>query len=197
MAENEETETTDNVTARKPAKGPGLMAMIKAAAFVSVIVLLQIAAASMLIPSAEETAAIAGELANTDLEQENETDAAADAASEAENQLLAIGEMTEVALGPFHVLSYNPDSGSRTNVDFKLFATVLKEEEGEFFDLFEANKQRISEQVLMTIRGAEMTDLTDPTWGLLKRKVIEKVNRALGKPLLHTVIFSTFSFEER
>ncbi len=193
MADNEETETTE----KKAAKGPGLMTLIKAVAFVSVIVLLQIAAASMIIPSAEETATIATELAAANLEEEGGTDTSKDAEGEAENPLLATGDMSEVSLGSFHVLSQNLKTGSRTNVDFELFATVLADEENTFFNLFEANEHRIREQVQVTVRGADMTDFTDPTLGLIKRRILEKVNRALGKPLLHEAIFSKFSFEER
>ena len=174
-----------------------MMTLIKAIAFVSVIVLLQIAAASMIIPSAEETTEIANEIAAADLAEETVADSTEEVAGDEDDALLATQDMTEVALGNYHVLSYNPDSGSKTNVDFKLFATVLADEEGEFFDLFTANEQRIREQVLVTLRGTEIADLTDPTLGLIKRKVLEKTNRALGKPLLHEAIFSDFSFEER
>ncbi len=189
MAEETETEIK---TEKKPS---GLMTMIKAIAFISVIVLLQVAAASMLIPSADETAAIAGKLVNADSE-EAESSASESAGNDA-NPLLATGEMREVALGFFHILSNNTKSGSRTNVDFELFGTVLADEESEFFTLFEAREKRIREQVLITLRGSDVTDLTDPTLGLIKRKILEKTNRALGKPLLHEAIFSKFSFEER
>ena len=183
--------------AKPKSQGPGLMTVIKAMAFISVIVLLEIAAASMIVPSKEETTKIASDLASANLDDESEAGDSGDSASEDNDPLLALGEMNEVALGSFHVLSYNPDTGSKTNVDFELFATVLADEEGEFFDLFEANEQRIREQILVTLRGTELTDLTDPTLGLVKRKVLEKTNRALGKPLLHEAIFSKFSFEER
>jgi len=193
MADNEQTETTE----KKKAKGPGLMTLIKAVAFVSVIVLLQIAAASMIIPSADETATIAAELAAANLQEEGAADTPKDAGGDSENPLLATGEMTEVSLGSFHVLSQDIKTGSSTNVDFDLFATVLADEENDFFDLFAANEHRIREQVQVTVRGADMTDFTDPTLGLIKRRILEKVNRALGKPLLHEAVFSKFSFEER
>ena len=187
----------DGAAAEQAKKGPGMMTLIKAIAFVSVIVLLQIAAASMILPSADETTEIATELANANYQDESDANSSEKSTVEEDDPLLATEEMTEVALGTYHVLSYNPDSGSKTNVDFKLFATVLADEEGEFFDLFTANEQRIREQVLVTLRGTEIADLTDPTLGLIKRNVLEKTNRALGKPLLHEAIFSDFSFEER
>ena len=83
------------------------------------------------------------------------------------------------------------------NVDFELYATVLADEEGEFFQLYEANQIRIREQILVTIRSTAITDLTDAGLGLIKRKILEKTNRALGKPLLHEAVFSDFSFVER
>jgi flagellar FliL protein len=191
MADETETETKT----KTEKKTSGLMTMIKAVAFISVIVLLQVAAASMLIPSAEETAEIAGKLANAASEEDaSTTNASTDSAAP---PLLATGDMREVALGFFHILSNNTKSGSRTNVDFELFGTVLADEESEFFSLFEAREKRIREQVLITLRGSDVTDLTDPTLGLIKRKILEKTNRALGKPLLHEAIFSKFSFEER
>lgn len=177
-------------------KGPGMMTLIKAVAFISVIVLLQIAAASMIVPTAEETAEIATQLATTDLEEAEDGEVAEEAPAE-EDEQLAAAEMTEVELGTFHSLSHNLNTGSKTNIDFKLFATVLKDEENEFFDLYAANEHRIREQVTITVRGADLSDFTDPTLGLIKRRILEKTNRALGKPLLHEAIFSDFSFEER
>ncbi len=193
MADEKESESTG----KKANKGPGLMTLIKAVAFVSVIVLLQIAAASMILPSAEETATIASELATTNLNEDDSTKSDDDSASKAENPLFADGEMIEVALGNFHSLSHNPKAGSRINIDFELFATVQEDEHNEFVDLFAANEHRIREQVQVTIRGADLSDFTDPTLGLIKRRILEKINRALGKPLLHEAIFSKFSFEER
>ena len=180
-----------------PAKnGSGIMTLIKAVAFISVIVLLQIAAASVLIPSAEQTTEIATKLATTDLEEAEDGETAEEAATEEVDQL-ATADMTEVELGTFHSLSHNLNTGSKTNIDFKLFATVLRDDESEFFELFTANEHRIREQVQITVRGADLSDFSDPTLGLIKRRILEKTNRALGKPLLHEAIFSDFSFEER
>ncbi len=190
MADNEDTEPTE----KKPAKGPGLMTLLKAVAFVSVLVLLQIAAASMIIPSAEETAEIASKLAATDSEDGS---TAEDTTSKAEAPLLVAGEMVEVSLGTFSVLSPNPETGSSTNVRFELYATVLKDEENDFFDLYESKKHRIHERVQVIVRGAEVTDLTDPNLGLIKRRILEKTNRTLGKPLLHETFITKFSFEQR
>ena len=193
MADQAEMTPEYNVGASKK---PGLMTIVKAVAFVSVIVLLQIAAASILVPSAEETRVIANQVATADASK----DASGEEHTVAEDtpaQTLASTDMREVFLGSFHVVTTNPDTGASLNVDFDLYATVLADEEGDFFSLYESNASRIREQVLITVRGTEITDLTDPTLGLIKRKILEKTNRALGKPLLHEAVFSKFSFVER
>lgn len=191
MAADTDQQTTED----SPGKKPGMMTLVKALAFVSVIVLLEVAAASMIIPTVEETTEIAETLAEADTTQDPE--AAGETAEESEDESILLSEMTEVELGMFHVLTYNPETGSRLNVDLELFGTVLADEESEFYPLFEANQRRIREQILITIRSAEVTDLSDAGLGLIKRKILEKTNRALGKPLLHEAIFSKFSFEER
>ncbi len=177
-------------------KKPGLMTLVKAAAFISVIVLLEVAAASMLVPSASDTAETAEKLAAAEAAQEVDNDGQASGDGAAADSL-ALRDMREVSLGSYHVLTYNPDSGSSLNVDFELYGTVLAEEESDFFQLYEANQIRIREQILVTIRSTAVTDLTEAGLGLIKRKILEKTNRALGKPLLHEAVFSKFSFIER
>ena len=193
MAEETENTPTDEVGASKK---PGLMTAVKALAFISVIVLLEVAGASMLLPSASETAEIAEKLAAADAAQEVEEGGQASGDGSTAD-LLALRDMREVSLGSYHVLNYNPETGSSLNVDFELYGTVLADEEGDFFQLYEANQIRIREQILVTIRSTAVTDLTEAGLGLIKRKILEKTNRALGKPLLHEAVFSKFSFIER
>ena len=61
----------------------------------------------------------------------------------------------------------------------------------------EENKHRFREQVLVTVRAADLTELTDAGLGLMKRKILERANHTLGKPLLETVVVSDFSFIEQ
>jgi len=194
MAETTEDSPADEKVGRL--KKSGIMTAVKALAVISVIVLLEVAGASMLLPSASETAGIAEKLAAADAAQDVEQDGLA-SGDGSKADLLALQDMREVSLGSYHVLTYNPDTGSSLNVDFELYGTVLEEEEGDFFQLYEANQIRIREQILVTIRGTAVTDLTEAGLGLIKRKILEKTNRALGKPLLHEAIFSKFSFIER
>ena len=129
----------------------------------------------------------------------------------------------EVDLGQFNLTAFQPASNTTLLIDFHLYGTVpmLHEEEAaaapaghgghgsdkhgggeakskdEFASLFDKHKHRIRDQIITIVRSAEMTDFADPSLGLLRRKILEKSNRALGKPLLEEVFFSDFSLVEQ
>ena len=107
------------------------------------------------------------------------------------------GEVNEVELGTFNVTHFNPTANATLSIDFELFGAVLASDEKEFHTLFEKNKVRVREQIIMTLHAADAKDLSDAGLGLLKRQILEKTNRALGQPLLKEVLFSKFNFVER
>jgi flagellar FliL protein len=188
-----------------PKRGPGVMTLVKGAAIVSVVVLLEAAAATMFIPSAAETKAIAQELAKSAHAPPDGHAAQEDAKHEQNDDHEAYsghggghGAATkEVPLGTYHVVSFNPTTQTSLNIDFELFGIVLAAEEEDFNHMFALHEKRINEQVTIAIRGMEAADFTDPGLGLIKRIILEKTNRALGKPLVREAVFSEFSFMER
>jgi hypothetical protein len=179
-------------------KKPGIMTLVKALAFVSIIVIVQVCAASMLIPSAEETKELGRKLAGAADEHAAAEEHGEEGHGEEGHGEGAHGDHTmEVTLGVYHIVSFNPKTMASLSVDFELFGTVLAEEEPEFAHLYEAHEKRISEQITIAVRGLQADDLTDPGLGLLKRIILEKTNRALGKPLVREAVVSQFSFIER
>jgi flagellar FliL protein len=193
---DQELEQVEVVTEAPPAPASGrggLFSMVKAVAFVSVIVVVEIVAAAMLAPSAEETARLGQEL----------TAAANGKAVEAHEEH-GHGEtnhneekVNEVELGIYNITRFNPATNTTLAIDFELYGTVLASDADEFAHEFEHSKARIRETVTMTLHGATSADLTDAGLGLIKRRILEKTNRALGQPLLKEVLFSKFSFVER
>lgn len=103
----------------------------------------------------------------------------------------------EVDLGEFSVTSYQPVSNSTLRIDFHLYGTIATEDEKMFQGALQANVHRFRDQVIVTVRSSDVTDLTDAGLGLIKRKILEKTNAMLGKRFLKTVIFSDFSFIEQ
>jgi flagellar FliL protein len=171
------------------------MTLVKATAFVSVIVILEVAAATVFLPSAEDTrrtgeALVAG----------NDEDQAADKGDRAKDESgddHAAPGSKEVALGTYHVVSFNPATGTSMSIDFELFGVVLAEDEADFAERYLLHERRLNEQITIAIRSMESADFTDPGLGLIKRIILEKVNRALGKTLVREAVFSGFSFNER
>jgi flagellar FliL protein len=158
-----------------------------------VLVVVEVVAASMLIPSAKETERlgrqfVAAAQGGTAVEGAGE---AGEAAADAEQ------DVREVELGLYNVTRYNPSTNTTLAIDFELYGTVLATDVPEFQRRFDNSQARLREQVIMTLHAAEATDLTDAGLGLIKRQILEKTNRALGQPLIREVLFSKFNFVER
>ncbi|HVA51431.1 MAG TPA: flagellar basal body-associated FliL family protein [Pirellulales bacterium] len=102
------------------------------------------------------------------------------------------GGEREIDMGEYSLTAFQPASNTTLLVNFHLYGTIAGEEEEYFAGSYEANKHRIRDQVLTTIRSAEIADLTDPGLGLIKRQILEKTNRTLGKPVLQGIVFSDF-----
>jgi flagellar FliL protein len=177
-----------------PASGrlAALRILLKAAAFVAVVVVLEVAAAALLIPGSEQTRAIGEKLAAE--AQAAPTDGVAGAPKDRE---VDPQDLREVNLGAFNILRYDPQTDASLSIDFELYGTVLAESEAEFQQLYPPNQRRIEEQIHIILRSVEVGDLADPGLGLIKRRILEKTNAALGKSLVREAIFSKFTFYER
>jgi hypothetical protein len=169
-----------------------LLGKAKILGFVLAVIVVECLVASLYVPSAAETAALAGAAvgAKAKAEAPAEEDVPKEAEAEAAEQL-------EVDLGQFSVTAFQPASNTTLRIDFRLFGTVAAKDEKDFLRLKEENLHRFRDQVIVNIRSADIADLTDAGLGVIKRKILEKTNRTLGKPLLRTVIFSDFSFIEQ
>jgi flagellar basal body-associated protein FliL len=193
MADAAPQQSQESVEESPKQKRGGLLSLIKAVAFVSVIVVVEIVAASMLLPTAQDTARLGEEFVAA-----AEGKSAGVEHGEHEDQPHeGDGEVREVELGVFNITRYNPKTNATMSIDFELYGIVLADKQAEFEHLFGNSQARIREQVIMTLHGAESTDLTDAGLGLIKRRILEKTNRALGQPLLEEVLFSKFNFVER
>ncbi len=130
-------------------------------------------------------------------------------------------EQREVDLGKFSLTAFDPNSNTTLLIDFHLFGAVAADREdrdakgeaghegkgghggkageaGEddnttFGKLFKRNKNRFRDQVIVIIRNAQITDLADPSLGLIKRQILAKTNSLLGEPLLKEVLFGDFA----
>ena len=178
-----------NSTPDQPAKGTSMMTLIKIGAFVVVVLSAEALIAFLFIPSAENVNAAAETRFGTDQVPVDPVAALEDAPDGV--------PMVEVDMKDYTVTAYQPLSNTTLRIDFHLYGTIAEGDQAEFEQLFAKNEQRIREQVIVTIRSSEITDLTDANLGLVKRKLHDKLNRMLGKPLVKSVIVSDFSFVEQ
>ncbi len=183
---------SEEVNQEETKKGPGIMGLVKAVGFVGVLVVVELVAASMLMPSAEDTEQLARKLAIASKGEDT-----SEAEEGAENIIDPTEDTVEVELVGDNITRFDPDSDKTMNVDFLVFGVVLASEADAFNSAFEGNKSRIREQIIMTMHAAKATDLSSPGLGLIKRQILEKTNRALGKPYINEVVFTKINFVER
>ncbi|MHB1035587.1 MAG: hypothetical protein ACYC35_03115 [Pirellulales bacterium] len=173
-----------------------LSGKIKVAGCIVGFVLVECVLAYLFLPSA------AGTTAEAPTDQESSAQPAAKETEppvegkEGEGERARAAEI-EIDLGEFKITSFQPASNTTLCIDFRLYGTVAQANREEFARRMEENKHRFRDQVLVTVRSAAPTDLTDAGLGLIKRKILEKTNAAFGRPLLRSVVFSDFSFIEQ
>jgi flagellar FliL protein len=185
-------ETAAAADAPEPSGKSSLFGKLKVVGFVTVVIVVECLLACLWLPDAEETVA----MASATLEAEPTAESLLEAEA-VEEDAMPVADQREVDLGQFSVTAFQPISNTTLRIDFHLFGTVGTEDEQLLLALIEENQHRFREQVLVTMRSADMNDLTDAGLGLIKRKILEKTNRMFGKPLLRAVIFSDFSFIEQ
>ena len=181
-------------TERPQQRSPRLMSLGTPLGIVVAIVLLECLAVAVLLPSAEETHELGKDLVAARVNGEvPDEQSALDAPASHVPPL----DLLEVDLGSYHIAVFQPSSNTTLRIDLHLYGIVLAKDLSDFELFYALHEHRLSEQVHATFRAAEITDLTDAGLGLIKRRILEKSNRTLGKPLLHDVVFSKFSFLEQ
>ncbi|HUT10836.1 MAG TPA: hypothetical protein VMY42_10090 [Thermoguttaceae bacterium] len=169
---------------------PSRSAKAKVLLFLAAVIAAECAAAYWMLPSRSETSAMAEVAVGIQAEAD---DYAVDETEEAG----ALIDQVEVDLEEFSVTAFQPVSSTTLRIDFHLWGTVRNDDYNDFLGVMDENRNRFREQVLVTVRSADITDLTDAQLGLIRRKILEKTNRILGGTYLRTVIFSDFSFIEQ
>lgn len=188
----EPSKSEENSDVQEPAPAAeaktSLLGKIKILLFVSLVTGVECTVVYWYLPSAAVTAALAGSAIEKKEEAKSESE------QEAEKQQ---NIQVEVDLGEFNVTMYQPATNTTLRIDFHLYGTIIKADQQEFPKRLEENLHRFREQVIMTVRSSDITDLTDAGLGLVKRKIMDNTNRMLNRQMLQSIIFSDFSFIEQ
>jgi hypothetical protein len=78
-------------------------------------------------------------------------------------------------------------------LSFHLFGTLNESKHAEFTARFEAQHHRLRQEVLVLLRGTDTELLTDPDLTELKKQLLARINRLLGKASLNDLIISDFA----
>ncbi len=168
----------------------GFVKLLVPIGIVSALVVVELVAAAVLLPTAQQTDAVARELAAARAGEDSDT-----ASGPEEN--FSGEDLREVELGKIPVTRYNPESDTTLNIDIELFAVVLADDVDLMQTRLAANASRVKEQIILTLLSSNTADLSDPGLGLIKRRISDKVNRALGRTLVREVLVTKFNFVER
>ncbi len=178
---------SDTESTNEPKSGGSMVGKIVIAVVVLVVILGESILAYVLIPSADEVAAAAKAKLAADMQAEKEG-----TGEEADEEKLGV----EVELGEFELTLHQHTTNTTLRIQFVLVGTVIKKDKAEFDNLYQNNKHRLRDKVLSEIRNSQLTDLTEPGLGLIKRRILETSNTLFGKQMLTSVIFSEFTFHE-
>jgi hypothetical protein len=175
----ESTEQNDD----KPTKG--MMGKLHVGGIIAAVVVVECVLAYFLIPSAADMQPSGADL-TVEETQDSETPGDESAATE-----------VEFDLGDFAITSLQRGTATTLRIDFQLIGIVHQDDEAELSELYGRCENRMRDKVIVTIRSSELEDLSDAGLALIKRRILERTNAALGKPIVRRVIFSRFSLIEQ
>jgi len=100
----------------------------------------------------------------------------------------------EVDLGTFTFTE-----GDLSNMPFRLsvqfFGLVNRKDRDEYNKRYDIHKNRIRNAILIILRSSSQSEITDPSLGLIKNKIMVKVNEMLGMPLVKGVIYTEIAIQ--
>ncbi len=171
-------------------EGRGLLTRFNVLLFLVAVVLGECLLAYVLIPSSDES------LASLGLQAADVTSATLAPSPSAEPANSLESDLIEVDLGTQSIAVTDVASGSTWRVDFKLYGLATPANQEELKTKLPNISKRLRERIDTVIRESEPADLTEPGLGLIKRKILAKVNDTLGKPLLRGIAINDFFFFE-
>lgn len=169
-----------------PSGGSSMFGKLILGGFVATVILTECLLAYFLIPSADEVA----RRAEARMTEKIQTAIDPNGGEQEKPSV-------EVELGEYKITSHQSETNTTVRIDFKLFGVVYEEEQAELLTLFERHQHRFRDQIIFEMRNSSLNDLADPGLGLIKRRILEKSNRLLGKSILQSIVFSDFSFVEQ
>jgi len=103
-------------------------------------------------------------------------------------------EREEVDLGDF-TFTESDSTNIPIRLSIHLYGLINKKDREEYNKRYEIHKNRIRYAILVIIRSSKESEITDPSLGVIKNKVLVKVNEILGMPLVKGVIYTDIAVQ--
>ena len=110
-----------------PRKPSAVLSIVKAVAFVSILVIVQVVGASMLIPSAADTEQLAQPIRRRPRRRGGRRHVARRRIGRRDHRG---ADTVEIEIGRFNITHFNPASNSTLSIDFELYGSVLASDAG-------------------------------------------------------------------
>lgn len=164
----------------------GLVPKIIAGVVVGAVVLIESVVAYMMTPDPD---AIAAQVRNEFKVASQEGKEDADLTEDED-----VGPLTEVELGQFDVAIHDASADATYHVSCNVAATIAESDMEDFNELLENNQHRLRERIMIEFRSATAAELNAAGLDLIKRRILEKSNSLLGKPLVRKVMFPDYNY---
>lgn len=99
-------------------------------------------------------------------------------------------------LGSYSVRIFDPAGRTTLRTDFRLQGRTVCKDQASFDEFIGRHHRFFREQVMVTLRNCDLEDLADPRFRLLEKKLVSRVNRALGRRFLRSAEIEDFSLYE-
>ena len=159
-------------------------------AVIGLVITIECVVTYIVLPSGNEVAAY-----QTDSSGDGGEDAGED--GDEKEPVVDVTKTAELDLGYYSITSHESTSNVTLRIEFQLFGITDIEKARDLRESLEGKKHRLRDRVIFEIRRAELTDLTDPELGLIKRRILEKSNDLFGKDTFDRIVVSEFTFVEQ
>lgn len=99
-------------------------------------------------------------------------------------------------LGDFSIRMFDPITRTVLRSDFQLEGETVFGNRRSFQEFMKSNHRFFREQVMVTIRSCDPEELADDDLTLVEKKLVSRVNRALGRHLLNSVKMHEYKLYE-
>lgn len=171
------------------ASKPSMLPKIVISGFISFVVIAETLIFFFMVPSGDQVAALAESQLIKKLEA-HMSEEGEHVVDEDEDKIV------EFRLGEYGVSFVPPGADRSYRVEFRLFGTVKAKDKEAVEKLFTEKMGRFRHRMILEIRNATLSELTENELGLIQRRIFVTSNEILEEPILLGVGFQDYQLTE-